>query len=819
MLTVPIGIFNFIEDPELSRGFKIQAIFFKRFRSFVSQTLAREPLFLAAMRKNEAVFSRLLSLKNGLQRKDKELFTALHWSCFSGWVEGVRAALQVRCAYNYLLYASHPKTRTRTDMSALGAQAGVDLNAKSSEGYTPLHIAAFIGCADCAAVLLKAGANLEARTFRGGTPLGMAAQQGLGSKGVLDLLLSHNAAPGIRGYRNRTPLELALIMHGNTDVVKALLEAGADPCRPNPALFLMTPLHIAAGRQHSNAAQELLNAGADPNALAEQGITPAMQLFSAVGESEPRIPRIGGSDIERRRREFLRMLRDSGADFNKRTRNSGRTVLHMAVANCSEAATVDALLDCPGIDPSININSKFSGAENTMLHVCARRGHAQAVARLAAAGAHLTVRNKEGFTPLFLAVLWGRADVVKALVAAGCDPFQRGPDVWPGLNEWRSRRGAQAAEALLNAPGGGALAAAVFDDIQRQLGDGPEITAVDAAVSIVQDIAVVEAFLEVGARPSPEALAKGCMCTPILRTIIERVPWNPDRHSLFPRRFKDAARAMVKSLSRASPHPLPQNVVEHILTQVLYPVSVWADRYWLKKQQITSPQALVATQPGYVPPGPPAGAMPNHHPPFGPMFAGPPFNDMPPFMEHLLAVVQQGIMENIGANFPGGGGAGPAAGGPLNAAHIHHHGVMVFEGPPGMGPDEGMVHVMVAAGPGLPGDMPMPPPGFGVVGFGLPDGVHEDVDSDDDMEVMHVHVHINLDDVPMPQQAQQAAPAEPAVEEPTPVAAVQSPSEEEAGPSRPQRSRKRGGARNGDENTGVGGSENGGGRTTRQRRC
>ncbi len=146
-------------------------------------------------------------------------------------------------------------------------------------------------------MLLEHGARADARSRRGSTARHFAAQQD--NQAVLELLMAgaEPSAVNSPGFRSRTPLHLALLSHGNPEIVKVrtgslwvqgqggirplaaasehgddlgtshmrrllwgvllcerilfvllqvLINAGANTSAPNRALHGITPLHLAA---------------------------------------------------------------------------------------------------------------------------------------------------------------------------------------------------------------------------------------------------------------------------------------------------------------------------------------------------------------------------------------------------------------------------------------------------------------------------------------------------------------------------------------------------------------------------------------------
>lgn len=138
--------------------------------------------------------------------------------------------------------------RNKEVMQAL-LRATPDVDARDSLGYTTLHFAAQLGCLQDAILLVKAGADVNARATNGETPLmlaviakgmlqRMANAQNVRLKGcesspggrllVLDFLLRKGADHGLRREEdNATALGIAAAM-GDIASVQKLEEAGAQ---------------------------------------------------------------------------------------------------------------------------------------------------------------------------------------------------------------------------------------------------------------------------------------------------------------------------------------------------------------------------------------------------------------------------------------------------------------------------------------------------------------------------------------------------------------------------------------------------------------
>ncbi|MCC6365606.1 MAG: ankyrin repeat domain-containing protein [Bryobacterales bacterium] len=191
------------------------------------------------------------------------------------------------------------------------------------------------------------------------------------------------------------------IRQGDLSRMKALLEGGADanavdeegtPALMNAALY--------GGAAHMKV---LLERGANVNAKNAAGAT---ALIWAAGDAEK-----------------ARLLVAAGADVNVQSM-PGRTALQVAATAANGAATVKLLLDKGAkvdardrIDP---IPVLFTGGgKATPLIEASRVGDVATVRALLVAGADVNAKSAQGVTALSEAVLFGRREIVKELLASG----------------------------------------------------------------------------------------------------------------------------------------------------------------------------------------------------------------------------------------------------------------------------------------------------------------------------------------------------------------------------------------------------------------
>jgi len=85
--------------------------------------------------------------------------------------------------------------------------AGGDVDAKNSDGRTPLHLAAFDDNKEIVELLIANGADVNAKNDEGWTPLHFAA--GNGHKELAELLIASGADVNAKAGKGSTPLDWA----------------------------------------------------------------------------------------------------------------------------------------------------------------------------------------------------------------------------------------------------------------------------------------------------------------------------------------------------------------------------------------------------------------------------------------------------------------------------------------------------------------------------------------------------------------------------------------------------------------------------------
>jgi ankyrin repeat protein len=180
----------------------------------------------------------------------RELLDEQPWLATQRDELGVSALLRARYEMDKALVAAVRPHVSELDVFEAAAFGDLDrlsevlagdgdlVDARSADGFTPLHLAAFFGHADAARLLLARGASCD---------------------------------PAGTGWMTGTPLHAAAA-GAHASIVRMLLEVGADPNARQRHGY--TPLHSAAANGDLAGVEALLDAGADPNVTNDDGATP-----------------------------------------------------------------------------------------------------------------------------------------------------------------------------------------------------------------------------------------------------------------------------------------------------------------------------------------------------------------------------------------------------------------------------------------------------------------------------------------------------------------------------------------------------------------
>jgi hypothetical protein len=201
-----------------------------------------------------------------------------------------------------------------------------EVDAKSQDGWTPLHLTAQNGHLDVVEFLVEHRAEVNSKDDDGWTPLHSASQNG--RLGVVEFLVEHRAEVNSKDDDGWTPLHSAA-RNGHLDVVKFLvdLKGAVDYDKlsmdklstqrldiSSADTFRRTPIHVALSSSHIETAKVLVEYGADVLVLDGYGKSALdwafmdQAMFHELGKrSFPYVPTLDTVRVESLRRSIWQL--------------------------------------------------------------------------------------------------------------------------------------------------------------------------------------------------------------------------------------------------------------------------------------------------------------------------------------------------------------------------------------------------------------------------------------------------------------------------------------------------------------------------------
>ncbi|KAM9412186.1 poly [ADP-ribose] polymerase tankyrase-2-like isoform 2-T2 [Salvelinus alpinus] len=348
---------------------------------------------------------------------------------------------------------------------------GANVNEKTKDFLTPLHLASEKSHNDIIEVLVRHEAKVNALDNLGQTALHLAAH--CGHLQTCRLLLKSGCDPLVMSLQGFSPSQMGNesvqeilqegTLIGNSDVDWQLLEASKSGdleivkklctmqnvnCRDGEGRQ-STPLHFAAGYNRVSVVEYLLLHGADVHAKDKGGLVPLHNACSYGHYEVAELLVIHGAVVNiadlwkftplheaaaKSKYEICKLLLQHGADPTKKNRD-GSTPLDLVKDGDTDmqdllrgdAALLDAakkgcLARVEKLCSSDNVNCRDAqGRHSTLLHLAAGYNNLEVAEYLLQHGAEVNSQDKGGLIPLHNAASYG-VDDVRALLTAAMPP-------------------------------------------------------------------------------------------------------------------------------------------------------------------------------------------------------------------------------------------------------------------------------------------------------------------------------------------------------------------------------------------------------------
>ena len=413
-------------------------------RNRYNQTVLHE----AVKNGNVEIIMILLNSGADVNARDKYNMTVLHYMAYDAY-EKIFKYRDIWLPRHRFVWNSD------MEMTRILLYFDADVNAQDKWHITPLHLSVCNNDTEMANILLNAGAEVDARDQYHSTPLLRSASNGYTK--MIQILLEAGSEVNTRANDNRTPLHHSA-KNSDAEMTRILLDAGAEVNAR--AKNNQTPLHHSAytwrRRGNVETMRMLLDAGAEVNAQDKANWT-ALHFSEEIGETEKmRVLLNAGAEVDAREKngftplyrsacvnrnvETMRILLDAGAEVDVRVKYGQGGYLTPLLCSAWFLNTEMAKIL---LDAGAEVNAHDAPDNQTALHlaVTARYRHddyiGEMIDLLVKRGAEIEAKDKNGATPLTLAILGHKVPDIGELVKHGASVENaKQCNCPPRLNDW-----------------------------------------------------------------------------------------------------------------------------------------------------------------------------------------------------------------------------------------------------------------------------------------------------------------------------------------------------------------------------------------------
>ncbi|RWS27838.1 ion channel nompc-like protein [Leptotrombidium deliense] len=284
---------------------------------------------------------------------------------------------------------AHTATKKRDmEMLRLVVDAGCDVNARNSDGQTPLHIVSYEGDETYVKYFYTVGADPNAKDIEDRTPLHLATEKG--HFRIVDLLTEKFKASIYQRTKDGSTVMHIASRSGHPATAMAFMKKGVPLHMPNKTGA--KAIHMAAISGQVDVIKTVLSKGEFIDVRTNEGLT---ALHLAVQASEE---------------EVVETLLGYGANVSLKAGRSGETPLHIA-AKIPDGKDCTELLIKSGAD----IDATQENGE-TALHYTGRFGVLDTFIVLLSEGANPSLCNKKGENVLHVVVKECHFQVAQQLI-------------------------------------------------------------------------------------------------------------------------------------------------------------------------------------------------------------------------------------------------------------------------------------------------------------------------------------------------------------------------------------------------------------------